>query len=177
MALKNFNDTVNLNNAAEELNVPKRRLYDITNVLEGINLVEKIGKNSIRWKTNDGDASVLDALKKDCRDLQAEEIELDAVLLDLTSAVKLLKEDPTCNPYAYLRLRDLRSLDTLKEQTLIAVKSLPDTQCSIELADLSSTGRFQLKISTDNCSALKTYLCSSEANIHSNVEDVLSASK
>ncbi|CAJ0608710.1 unnamed protein product [Cylicocyclus nassatus] len=176
MALKNVNDTVNLNNAAEELNVPKRRLYDITNVLEGINLVEKIGKNSIRWKTNDGDASVLDALKKDCRDLQAEEIELDAVLLDLTSAVKLLREDPTSSPYAYLRIRDLRSLDTLKEQTLVAVKSLPDTHCSIELADLSPTGRYQLKISTDNYSALRTYLCSSEAYIHSNVEDVLSAS-
>ncbi|KHJ96374.1 transcription factor E2F/dimerization partner [Oesophagostomum dentatum] len=50
LALKSFNDTVNLNDAAEELNVPKRRLYDITNVLEGIDLVEKIGKNSIRWK-------------------------------------------------------------------------------------------------------------------------------
>lgn len=42
--------SVNLNDAAEALNVPKRRLYDITNVLEGIDLVEKIGKNSIRWK-------------------------------------------------------------------------------------------------------------------------------
>ncbi|RCN42319.1 transcription factor E2F/dimerization partner [Ancylostoma caninum] len=50
IALKSANDTVNLNDAAEELNVPKRRLYDITNVLEGIDLVEKIGKNSIRWK-------------------------------------------------------------------------------------------------------------------------------
>ncbi|VDM74256.1 unnamed protein product [Strongylus vulgaris] len=100
MALKNINDTVNLNNAAEELNVPKRRLYDITNVLEGIDLVEKIGKNSIRWKTNDGDASVLDALKAECRNLQAEEVELDAVLLDLASTVKLIREDPTSSPHA-----------------------------------------------------------------------------
>ncbi|KAK6033986.1 transcription factor E2F/dimerization partner [Cooperia oncophora] len=50
LELKDLSESVNLNDAAEILNVPKRRLYDITNVLEGIDLVEKIGKNSIRWK-------------------------------------------------------------------------------------------------------------------------------
>lgn len=28
----------------------KRRIYDITNVLEGIGLIEKESKNSIKWK-------------------------------------------------------------------------------------------------------------------------------
>lgn len=28
----------------------KRRIYDITNVLEGIGLIEKKSKNSIQWK-------------------------------------------------------------------------------------------------------------------------------
>ena len=37
--------------AAESLNVKqKRRIYDITNVLEGIGLIEKKSKNSIQWK-------------------------------------------------------------------------------------------------------------------------------
>lgn len=40
---------VDLNKASESLSVPKRRLYDITNVLEGIGLVEKDCKNNIRW--------------------------------------------------------------------------------------------------------------------------------
>ena len=30
--------------------VQKRRIYDITNVLEGINLIEKKSKNNIQWK-------------------------------------------------------------------------------------------------------------------------------
>ncbi|CAI7919498.1 unnamed protein product [Closterium sp. NIES-53] len=30
--------------------VQKRRIYDITNVLEGIGLIEKKGKNNIQWK-------------------------------------------------------------------------------------------------------------------------------
>lgn len=28
----------------------KRRIYDITNVLEGVGLIEKKSKNNIRWK-------------------------------------------------------------------------------------------------------------------------------
>merc|ERR1712109_20279 len=37
--------------AADTLNVKqKRRIYDITNVLEGIGLIEKRNKNCIKWK-------------------------------------------------------------------------------------------------------------------------------
>lgn len=37
--------------AADILEVrQKRRIYDITNVLEGIGLIEKKSKNSIQWK-------------------------------------------------------------------------------------------------------------------------------
>ena len=32
-----------------DLNVQKRRIYDITNVLEGINLIERYKKNHVRW--------------------------------------------------------------------------------------------------------------------------------
>ena len=32
-----------------ELKVQKRRIYDITNVLEGIGFLEKTHKNTIRW--------------------------------------------------------------------------------------------------------------------------------
>lgn len=41
---------IDLNQAAAALGVQKRRIYDITNVLEGINLIEKKSKNNIQWK-------------------------------------------------------------------------------------------------------------------------------
>lgn len=41
---------LDLNTAATQLSVQKRRIYDITNVLEGIGLIEKKSKNNIRWK-------------------------------------------------------------------------------------------------------------------------------
>lgn len=40
---------LDLNKAMVQLNVQKRRIYDITNVLEGINLIERYKKNHVRW--------------------------------------------------------------------------------------------------------------------------------
>jgi len=40
---------IDLNYAVDVLQVQKRRIYDITNVLEGIGLIEKYRKNKIKW--------------------------------------------------------------------------------------------------------------------------------
>lgn len=40
---------VDLNLVAKELNAPKRRVYDVTNVLEGIQLIKKKSKNHVEW--------------------------------------------------------------------------------------------------------------------------------
>jgi transcription factor E2F3 len=42
--------SIDLNDAALQLQVQKRRIYDITNVLEGVGLIEKRSKNIIAWK-------------------------------------------------------------------------------------------------------------------------------
>lgn len=44
------NGTIDLNEASTKLEVQKRRIYDITNVLEGIGLIEKKSKNIIQWR-------------------------------------------------------------------------------------------------------------------------------
>lgn len=41
---------VDLNTASALLGVQKRRIYDITNVLEGVGILEKKSKNNIQWK-------------------------------------------------------------------------------------------------------------------------------
>lgn len=40
---------LDLNSAVSQLDVQKRRIYDITNVLEGIGLIRKLKKNNIQW--------------------------------------------------------------------------------------------------------------------------------
>ena len=39
-----------MNDAAQRLQVPKRRIYDITNVMEGVGMIEKRSKNVVAWK-------------------------------------------------------------------------------------------------------------------------------
>ncbi|KAH9527906.1 E2F transcription factor 3, variant 2 [Dermatophagoides farinae] len=42
--------SINLNDASQVLQVQKRRIYDITNVLEGVGLLHKTSKNNIQWR-------------------------------------------------------------------------------------------------------------------------------
>ena len=41
---------ININELVKDLCVKKRRIYDITNVLQGIGYIEKKGKNEIIWQ-------------------------------------------------------------------------------------------------------------------------------
>jgi transcription factor E2F3 len=82
------NGILDLNQASVALSVQKRRIYDITNVLEGIGLLRKISKNNIQWRgTNSPDA--LDSqrdLNQELADLEAKENQLD----DLISSTGML---------------------------------------------------------------------------------------
>eukprot|EP00976_Prorocentrum_cordatum_P041701 845455-Prorocentrum_minimum.AAC.7 len=83
---------LDLNKAVDELKVQKRRIYDITNVLEGlvyfarrdagIGLIEKTSKNHIQWKAGGamGDeerAEDLLELQQDLELLEQKESEID----------------------------------------------------------------------------------------------------
>lgn len=42
-------ETIEIHEASEKLCIQKRRIYDITNVLEGIGYIQKLGKNQMKW--------------------------------------------------------------------------------------------------------------------------------
>ncbi|KAK4719766.1 hypothetical protein R3W88_018104 [Solanum pinnatisectum] len=57
--IKHAEDGVlDLNKTADTLDVEKRRLYDITNVLEGVGLLEKKSLNMIQWKYGNNDTLI-----------------------------------------------------------------------------------------------------------------------
>ncbi len=51
--IKTTQGVLDLNVAATKLEVQKRRIYDITNVLEGIGLIVKQSRNNMQWKYGD----------------------------------------------------------------------------------------------------------------------------
>ena len=67
---------VDLKQAAQELGVQKRRVYDITNVMEGIGVVEKICKNKVRWRArvaNERAGGGCGVMKAEADDVKCEE--------------------------------------------------------------------------------------------------------
>uniref|UniRef100_A0A914E4W2 E2F/DP family winged-helix DNA-binding domain-containing protein n=2 Tax=Acrobeloides nanus TaxID=290746 RepID=A0A914E4W2_9BILA len=152
---------LNLNEAAEILGVQKRRLYDITNVLEGIELIEKMGKNSIRWK-NVGEierSTEMQWLKDDVNQLANQEAELDMLLSNVTNALKLAKEDPTDKPYSYVRYTDLRSIDGIQDQTVIAIKAPDESYSTIEVSDPRETRKFEIVVRNESGEQLQAFVC------------------
>ncbi|NXC12097.1 E2F1 factor, partial [Corythaeola cristata] len=100
---------VDLNWAAEVLKVQKRRIYDITNVLEGIQLITKKSKNNIQWlgsQATVGAPSRHRLLEKELRELQAAERQLDDLIQMCTVQLRLLTEDPANQQYPSVRGRD-----------------------------------------------------------------------
>jgi hypothetical protein len=89
--LKNANNgKLDLNNAVEILNVQKRRIYDITNVLEGIGYIQKFAKNTIKLidqKENEGLAKKMEHQEKLLGALQEDENKLDNEIVMLQQSL------------------------------------------------------------------------------------------
>ncbi|CAA7060833.1 unnamed protein product [Microthlaspi erraticum] len=119
---------LDLNKAAETLEVQKRRIYDITNVLEGIDLIEKPLKNRILWKgvdalrpgDMDGDVSVLQA---EIQNLSLEEQALDNQIRETEERLRDLSENEKNQKWLFVTEEDIKSLPGFQNQTLIAVKA------------------------------------------------------
>ncbi|KAF2981814.1 hypothetical protein EK904_011767 [Melospiza melodia maxima] len=108
LAPLNPNKGSNTLNAADTLAVrQKRRIYDITNVLEGIDLIEKKSKNSIQWKgvgAGCNTKEVIDRLRyleAEIEDLELKEKELDQQKLWLQQSIKNVMDDSTNHQYPF----------------------------------------------------------------------------
>ncbi|XP_063306571.1 transcription factor E2F3 [Pelobates fuscus] len=150
---------VDLNRAAEVLNVQKRRIYDITNVLEGIHLIKKKSKNNIQWMgcslpDDGGNMARFQVLSKELSDLTQEENKLDELIQNCTLDLKHLTEDTENQRLAYVTYQDIRKINGLKEQTVIVVRAPPETR--LEVPDPDESLQIHL---TSSQGAIEVYLC------------------
>ncbi|XP_061373290.1 transcription factor E2FC-like [Gastrolobium bilobum] len=127
--IKNAKDgTLDLNKTAEILEVQKRRIYDITNVLEGVGLIEKTSKNHIRWKGCDGVGpreldDQVNNLKAEVESLYAEECELEDCIRKKQELLRNLGERENSRKYLFLTKEEILSLPCFQNQQLIAIKA------------------------------------------------------
>ncbi|XVF35970.1 hypothetical protein REPUB_Repub19eG0018000 [Reevesia pubescens] len=128
--------TLDLNCTAEVLQVQKRRIYDITNVLEGIGLIEKTSKNHIRWKRSDDMGSKelddqVTRLKAEIQCLYAEECRLDDYIREKQESLRYLDEDVNYQKYLVLSKEDIMSLPCFQNQTVFAIKAPENTYIEV----------------------------------------------
>uniref|UniRef100_A0A8C0LS27 E2F transcription factor 6 n=1 Tax=Canis lupus dingo TaxID=286419 RepID=A0A8C0LS27_CANLU len=120
---------LDLNKVATKLGVRKRRVYDITNVLDGIDLVEKKSKNHIRWIGSDlsnfGAVPQQKKLQEELSDLSAMEDALDELIKDCAQQLFELTDDKENERYP------LTLIQAFHEQIVIAVKAPAETRLDV----------------------------------------------
>ncbi|XP_039720033.1 transcription factor E2F1 isoform X3 [Pteropus medius] len=152
---------VDLNWAAEVLKVQKRRIYDITNVLEGIQLIAKKSKNHIQWLGSHAAVGIggrLEGLTQDLQQLQEDERHLDHLIHICTTQLRLLSEDTDSQRLAYVTCQDLRSIADPAEQMVMVIKAPPETQ--LQAVDSSETFQISLK---SKQGPIDVFLCPEES--------------
>lgn len=132
--------------AADTLAVrQKRRIYDITNVLEGIGLIEKKSKNSIQWKgvgpgcnTREIADRLID-LKAELLELERQELELDQQRVWVQQSIKNVTDDINNSPLAFVTHDDICSC--FKGDTLLAIRAPSGTQLEVPLPESTVNGQ------------------------------------
>eukprot|EP01136_Pigoraptor_vietnamica_P040027 Opistho-1_new@11476 len=135
---------LDLNKAADQLQVQKRRIYDITNVLEGIGLIVKKSKNNIHWRgtgaandTEDANARV-DELREEITELQERETKLDLDARIIQESLRALADNKDYVSLAYVTESDIRGIESFRGQTLIAIRAPSGTR--LEVPDPDDSG-------------------------------------
>ena len=141
--LKNAqNGVLDLKVAADQLAVrQKRRIYDITNVLEGIGLIEKRSKNSIQWKGGGPECNSHDMiaemnkLRDEISKLEERELDLDNKKMWVHQSIRNVTDDADNHRLAYVTHEDV--CRCFSNSTLLSVQAPSGTQLEVPVPETS----------------------------------------
>ncbi|UYI28328.1 transcription factor E2F [Encephalitozoon cuniculi] len=144
---------VSIHQASIELNVGKRRIYDITNVLEGLGLLSKWSVSNAKWIGGNVDRYILDGEEKENKEnhrLDPEGIlrgdDLDATLCRLNEEISMLSQSEKNLANAYVTYADLQCLPSLDGSLVFAVKAPSETTMEYPRYE---KGFYKLKLSSE----------------------------
>jgi transcription factor E2F3 len=137
--------SININDLVNELEVKKRRIYDITNVLQGIGYLQKSGKNEIIWtKTNNNKIKSKkksvpqkkvninnNKQKINLEKLEGEKNTLDEKINNFKDEFNSLAKKAEFAKYGYITLDDLKSLSINDKVDLLVIKATKGTVMNI----------------------------------------------
>ena len=138
--------SININNLVDELSVKKRRIYDITNVLQGIGYLQKSGKNEIVWTKaiNSKSKSQKKAIphkkvstnknnkqKANFEKLKQEKETLDRNINIFKDEFNTIAKKVDFAKYGYITLDDLKSLSINNKVDLFVIKASKGTVMNI----------------------------------------------
>jgi len=153
--LKNAeNGVLDLKVAADQLAFrQKRRIYDITNVLEGIGLIEKRSKNSIQWKgslPDDEESDVIQTkiaeLKADIERLESYERELEQQKMWIYQSITNITDDADSNQYNYVTHSDV--CGCFSGDTLLAIRAPQGTQLEVPIPLEQDEQNYQVRLTS-----------------------------
>ena len=130
--------SININDLVNELSVKKRRIYDITNVLQGINYIQKSGKNEIVWiKTISNKSKSKKKLstkkntsnkpKINIEELEKKKNELDKDIDKFKAEFNSIAKKNDFEKYGYITSDDIKKLSINANVDIILIKATKGT--------------------------------------------------
>ena len=118
---------ININELVKELGVKKRRIYDITNVLQGIGYIEKKGKNEIIWIKNHLFNKKEMKIKSKALKIIRQINELNGFMDNANKELVSILSNDDFNKYSYITYNDLINFSRNENKDLFIVKANQDT--------------------------------------------------
>jgi len=173
---------LDLNEAAVVLDVQKRRIYDITNVLEGLGIVAKKSKNYVVCKHENVQEIRHLARKSATKLCSKQQDEFEKILDNHVERMKGILESVFLSPYfqrmLFIAEADVNFIPDFSQKTLIAIRApygatlvVPDPSGNVCLTSVKCQYEIFLK---SNTGSVEVFLLSSHK---SHYEDALQRSE
>ena len=130
--LKSYNGAeVELSVAESILGANKRRLYDVTNVLSGIGMIERCGKSKIKWveqKSTINNENIHSYLFD-------KEKELEDIISNVDNSINELSKSEIFNDYGWITPEDILKVVEGTDLKIFALKGPPSMTIQISETD------------------------------------------
>uniref|UniRef100_A0A3P8T5H4 E2F transcription factor 6 n=1 Tax=Amphiprion percula TaxID=161767 RepID=A0A3P8T5H4_AMPPE len=126
---------LDLRQVTSSLQTRKRRVYDITNVLDGIKLIEKQSANRIKWIGSTPISSFLwrnqQKFKREMENLKLVEDTLDTLIKSCAQQLFDMTDNLQNSASAYVTQDDISRLKAFQDQTVIVVRAPEETKLEV----------------------------------------------